>query len=148
MQELQHELEHPLVDAAALIGAELLLKRFERDDGLGHGAVAAGAADVVEPTAHEVAGVPRVTEVTHTHDEGVVDDAGDDGPLDVLELQVEVRDVGNEILARRLAQERAEDVFHHPALLPALDHVIEPLRGDFGALHLADHRGVGQRVEV
>ena len=70
-------------------------------DGLGHRAVAAGAADVAEVRLHELAGVPRVAEVAHAHDELAVDDAGDDRPLDVLDLQEEVGGVGDEVLARR-----------------------------------------------
>ena len=148
VEEGEHELEHALVDAAAFVGPELPLEGLERHDGFGHRAMAAGAADVVEPAAHEVAGVARVAQVADRHDEGVVHDAGDDRPLDVLELQIEVGDVGDEVFARRLAEEGAEHVLHHPAVLPRLDHEVEPLGGDFRALHLADHRGVGQRIEI
>jgi hypothetical protein len=43
--------------------------------------------------------------------------ARDDRPLDVLELQVEVGDVRDEVLARRVAEERAEDLLLHAAVL-------------------------------
>ena len=43
---------------------------------------------------------------------------------------------------------RAEDLLRRrPGLLGPRD-VLEAVEGEFGALHLADHRGVGQRVEV
>ena len=83
-------------------------KRAQRDDGLGHRAMAAGAADVGEEPPHELARVLRVAEVPHRNHQRVVDDAGDHGPLDVLDLQEEVGDVGDEVLARRGAEERAE----------------------------------------
>ena len=108
----------------------------------------AGAADVVEPAADEVARIARVAQVPHRHDERVVDHTADHRPLHVLELQVEIRHVGDKVVARRLAEERAEDVLHHAALLPALDQVVEPLGRDFRALHLPDHRRVGQRIQV
>ena len=108
----------------------------------------AGTADVAEPAAHEVAGVARVAEIAHRDDERVVDDAGDHRPLHVFELQVEVGDVRDEVFARRLADKRAEHVLHHAAVLPRLDDEIEPLGGDFRALHLADHRRVGERIQI
>ena len=46
------------------------------------------------------------------------------------------------------AEERAEHLLDHLAVLLRLQHVLEPLHRDFRALHLADERGVGQRVEV
>ena len=49
MQELEDEFQHPLVDATAFVGPKLLLERFERHDGLRHGAMAAGAADEGAP---------------------------------------------------------------------------------------------------
>ena len=46
------------------------------------------------------------------------------------------------------AEERAEHLIDERAALVRLQHVVEPLERDFGALHLADQRGVGQRIEV
>ena len=68
--------------------------------------------------------------------------------LHVLELQVEVGDVGDEVLARRRAEERAEHLLDHPPVLLGLQDVLEPLHRDFRAFHLADQRRVGQRVEI
>ena len=80
--------------------------------------------------------------------ERVVDDPGHDRPLHVLELQVEVGHVGDEVLARRVAEERAEDLLGHHAVLLRLHDVLQAIHRDFRALHLADERGVGQRVEI
>src|SRR5262249_48789072 len=88
--------------------AELLAQRAHRDHRFGHRAVAAGAADVGEEAPHELAGVLRVTEIADRDHQRIVDDAGDDRPLHVLELQEEVGDVGDEVIARQRAQERAE----------------------------------------
>ena len=57
VEELERELEHLVGELLGLQVAELLLERPERDDGLGHRAMAAGAADVVEVLPHELAGV-------------------------------------------------------------------------------------------
>ena len=86
---------------SALRSPNFVAERLQRHDRLGHGAMAAGAADVGEVAADELAGVLRVAEIPDRNHERVVDDAGDDRPLDVLELQEEVGDVGNEVLARQ-----------------------------------------------
>ena len=57
VQKLEHEIQHPLVDAAAFVGPEFLLERFDGDHRFRHRAMAAGAADVVEPPLHEITGV-------------------------------------------------------------------------------------------
>ena len=79
----------------------------------------AGAADVREVTSDEFAGVLRVAEVPHRDDERLVDDAGDDRPLHVFELQEEIGDVGDEILARQGAEERTEDLIGERAAADA-----------------------------
>ena len=89
-----------------------------------------------------------VAQVPHRHDQRVVDDPGDDRPLDVFELQEEVGDVGDEVLARQRAEERAEDLIDERAALVRLEHVVEPLERDFRAFHLADQRRVGERIEI
>ena len=110
--------------------------------------MAAGAADRVEVLADELAGVARVAEVADRDHQRVVDDAGDDRPLHVLELQVEIGDVGDEVLARQVAQEGAEHLLLQPALLARHQHVVQPLGGDLRAFHLANHGGVGQRIQI
>ena len=50
-----------------------------------------------------------------------------DRPLDVFELQEEVGDVGDEVLARHRAEERAEHLVRQDAALVRLEHVVEPL---------------------
>ena len=77
----------------------------------------------------------------------VADDAGDDRPLHVFELQEEVGGVGDEVLARRFADERAEDLIAHDAALARAGDVVQPLERDFRPFHLADQRGVGERIE-
>ena len=88
--------------------AELLPERAHRHHGLGHRPVTARAADVGEEPPREFTGVLRVPQVPHRDDQRLVDDPRDDGPLDVLELQEEVGDVGDEILAGRCPEEAAE----------------------------------------
>ena len=122
-------------------------KRAHRHDGLGHRAVAAGAAERREVLPDELAGVARVAEVPHRQHQHLVDDARDERPLDVLELQEEVGDVGDQVLARRLPHEGAEDLVVAPPGAERLHDVLEALERDFRAFHLADHRRVGQRVE-
>jgi hypothetical protein len=60
-----------------------------------------------KPALHELAGVARIAQVAHAHDQHLPDHAADDRPLDVLELQEEVGGVGDEVFARRVADERA-----------------------------------------
>ena len=119
----------------------------ERHDRLGHGAVAAGAPDVVEPPADELARVARVTEIADRDHEVRVDDAGDDRPLHALELQQEVGHVGHEVLADRPPDVRGEDLLLQPARLDGAGDRLEPLQRDLRAFHLAHQRGIGQRVE-
>ena len=102
--------------------AELLPEPVDRHDRLGHRAMAAGAADVAEPSLHELTRVARVAEVAHAHDQRAADDAGDDRPLDVFELQEEVGGVGDEVFARRLADEGAEDLLAQDAALARAGH--------------------------
>ena len=75
------------------------------------------------------------------------DDAGDDRPLDVFELQEEVGGVRDEVLARRLADERAEHLLAQDAALARARDVAQPLERDFRPFHLPDERGVGERIE-
>ena len=109
--------------------------------------MAAGAADVAEHGLDELAGVARVAEIAHAHDELPGDDARDDRPLDVLDLQQEVRRIRDEVLARRLAEEGRQHLRTHPARRERARDVLEPLHRDFRALHLPDERRIGQRVE-
>src|SRR5690349_2194315 len=81
-QELFGELADAGGDADARQVAELTTKAFHRHDGLGHGAMPAGAADVREVRLHELAGVARVAEVPDAHDELAADDARHHRPLD------------------------------------------------------------------
>ena len=47
-----------------------------------------------------------------------------------------------------VAEERAEHLIDERAACVRLHHVVEPLGGDFRAFHLADQRGVGQRIQI
>ena len=42
----------------------------------------------------------------------------------------------------------AEHLLDHPAVLLRLEHVLEAIHRDFGALHLANQRRVGERVQI
>ena len=109
--------------------------------------MAAGAADVAEDIADELTGVTRVAEVADAHDQLSADDAGDDGPLDVLDLQQEVRRVRDEVLACGVAEEGGEHLVVQPAGRQRARDVLEAFQRDVGAFHLADQRGIGERVE-
>ena len=110
--------------------------------------MAAGAAEAGKEAADEFAGVLGVSEVAHRHDQLIVDHARDHRPFDRFELEKEIGDVGDEVLARRGADERAEHLVGERAAAIGLEHVFEPLHRDFRPLHLADHGRVRQRIEV
>src|SRR6185503_4906730 len=136
VEELERHGEDALGKPFGLQVAKLGAERGQRDDGLRHRAMAAGAADIGEIFPDELAGVARISEVAHRHDERVVDDARDDRPLDVLELQVEVGHVRDDVFPWRVTEKRAEDLLGHPAVLLRPEDVLEPLGRDFRALHL------------
>ena len=117
VQELERHRQDALGELVGRQGAELAAEGLDGDHGLGHGAVAAGVADVGEVLPHELAGVARVAEIPHRHHERVADEAGDDRPLDVFDLQVEVGHVRDEVLARHGPEEGAEDLLLDAALL-------------------------------
>src|SRR5947208_16444044 len=74
-------------DADAGEVAELAAEAIERHDGLRHRAVPARAADVAEVRFHELARVPGIAQVPDADNELPAHDAGDDRPLDVLDLE-------------------------------------------------------------
>ena len=106
----------------------------------------ARTSDIREEAAHELTRVLRITQIPHRHDQRLVDDAGDDRPFDVFELQEEIGDVRDEVLARRRADERAEDLVDQRAALERLEDVVQAFERDFGAFHLADQRRIGERI--
>src|SRR5262245_25169698 len=85
VKKLLDEVLQADANLVSVTDAKLLAERRERHHRLGHGPVSTGAANVREEAAHELAGIFRVAEVPDRDDEVVVDDAADDGPLDVLE---------------------------------------------------------------
>ena len=109
--------------------AELLPESIDRHHRLGHRPVPPRAADIPEPPLHELPGVPRVAQVAHAHDERAADDAGEDRPLDVLELQEEVGGVRDEVLTRRLAEKRREDLLAQDARLAGAGDEARAARG-------------------
>jgi hypothetical protein len=74
VEELEGEAQDLVGELVGLQVAELLFEGANRHDGLRHGAMAAGAADVVEVLAHELTGVPRIAQIPHRDDQRVVDD--------------------------------------------------------------------------
>src|SRR6266850_4574152 len=112
VQELERQRQDLAGELVGLQVAVLVTEPAQRHHGLCHRAMAAGAADVREVLPHELARVARVAEVADRHHQRVVDDADDDRPLDVFELQVEVGDVRDEIPARRGPDERAEHLLY------------------------------------
>src|SRR5690606_33742874 len=146
VEELVDEFADAVRDLDAFEVAVLLAERVEWYHGLRHRPVAAGAADVVEAAAHELAGVLRVTEVTDRDAQVAVELARDDRPLHAFELQEDAGGVGDEISPDDGPEVGAEDLIGNRALGRGLDHVIEAVHRDLGPLQLADHRRVGQRI--
>src|SRR6266513_1024007 len=109
VEELHGELVQPADDAVCVQVAELRAERLQRHDRFGHGAMAAGAPDLGEIAPGELAGILRVPQVPDRNHQRIVDDPGDDGPPDVLELEKEIGDVGDEVFPRQLSKVRAED---------------------------------------
>ena len=117
VEEFERQGEYALGEAVGLQVAELVVESAKRHDRLRHRPVAAGTPDVGEILSNELTRVAGVPEISDRHDERVVDDPRHDRPFDVLELQVEVGDVRDEVLARRVAEEGAEDLLGDPAML-------------------------------
>src|SRR4030095_10169050 len=84
--------------------AEAFSEAIERHHSLGHGAVTAGAADVVIEPLHDVAGALDVADIAHTDHHAVLDQARGGAPLDAFDLQAKRGHLGNHVLAIDLAQ--------------------------------------------
>jgi len=145
-QVVLHALEKRPEDRPAN-AAEFRAELLERHHGFGHRTVPARTAKVVEVAAHKLTGILRVAQVAHADRQGAVDFARHDCPLDAFELQEEVGRVGNEILPDDGAQVCTEDLLGDRALRCGFDDVIQALHRDFRPLHLANHGGIGERIE-
>src|SRR5690606_572533 len=84
VEELERVLDEPRRDGGRIEIAELRPVGVGGDDRLGHRAMAAGAAEIAEVLLHELAGIARVAQVAHRHDERAADQARDDRPLGVF----------------------------------------------------------------
>src|SRR5207244_13594751 len=95
--------QHCLADHLLAHLAEFFFESIQRDHGLSHGPMAAGAADVVVEFLHDLAGTFDVADVTHGNDDPVFDQAGDDSPFNALDLQTKPRHLRNNVFAIDLA---------------------------------------------
>src|SRR3972149_2554190 len=94
---------HRVADNFRAHFAEFFLEAFERHDRLGHGAMAAGTADIVIKFLHDFPGAFAVTDVAHRDDDAILDQAGDHAPFDPLDLQAELGHLRNHVFAVDLA---------------------------------------------
>src|SRR5438093_669341 len=91
--------KHGVADDLFTHLAEVLFKAVERNHGFGHSAMAAGAADFVEKTLHDISGALDIANVAHRDDDTVVAQTGDDAPLHAFDLQAKLRHLGNDIFS-------------------------------------------------
>src|ERR1043165_1983612 len=83
---------------------EFFLEAIQRHNSFGHGAMAAGAADIIVKPLHDLAGALDVANIAYRDHDSIIRYAGDDCPLYPFDLQAELRHLRNDILAFDFAQ--------------------------------------------
>src|SRR5687767_2443668 len=75
------------------------LETIQRDDCFGHGAMTAGAADVVIELLHDITGAFDVADVAHRDDHAVLDQRRYHSPLHPFDMETKFRHLRNDVLA-------------------------------------------------
>src|SRR6476646_1930076 len=96
--------QHRLADRFFAYFAEFFFEAVNGNDGFGHGAMTAGAADIVVKPFHDVAGAFDVTDVAHGNNHAIVDQARDNTPVHVFNLQAKLGHLRNDVFAIDFAE--------------------------------------------
>ena len=95
--------------AFSLTSPNFFLEAFQRHHCFGHHAMAAGAADVIIKSFHDVASTFHVADIAHGNNYAVFDQPRRNAPIDPFDLQAKFGHLRDNVLALDLAHVNDRD---------------------------------------